>query len=85
MLANGPYQMASMMARSTVSVRPYRYTLVRVQVAAVARSFSLPSLAPFSRGRPRLPVRGGAQADRDALAGSRVVQVVSATSRALPW
>src|SRR5450756_2430427 len=77
MSANGPYQMASITAMSTVSVGPYRYTWVRVQTAPAARVFSL---APLSAGRPRLPVWGGARVCRAALAGSRVVHVVSSVS-----
>jgi hypothetical protein len=48
-------------------------------------SFSLGSVVPFSRGRPHLPVRGGAQANSDEFVGSRAVQVVPATSSASPW
>ena len=59
--------------------------MVRTQLAVDAMSFSLGSLAPFSRGRPRLPVRGGAQANSEEFAGSRVVQEVPATSSASPW
>ena len=72
-------------ARCTVSVRPYRYTVVLRQTAVSARAAGRPSLRPFNAGRPRRPVRGGAVANRQALAGSRVVHVTPATSSGLPW
>ena len=70
-------------------MRPYRYTAVfrqaAVVAAVVARAAGRPSLRPFNAGRPRRPVRGGAVSNRQALAGSRVVHVVPATSSGLPW
>ena len=85
-LPNAPYQMAAVSA------------IVDGIAAAVARHRDpapvggggesrpgMPNRWPFSRGRPRLPVRGGAGAYSTALAGSRVVNVVLSTSSALPW
>jgi hypothetical protein len=77
--------MQSITARSTVSVCPYRYTSVRVQIAAAARAAGRPSLRPFNAGRPRLPVRAGGGPNSAALAGSRVVHVTPAASSAVPW
>ena len=81
-----PYQMQGTSARKTDSVRPYRTTVTFSQSAApAATAAGLPSLAPLSAGRPRLPVRGGARSYRAALAGNRVVHVVRSTSSGLPW
>jgi hypothetical protein len=72
-------------ASCTVSVRPYRYTVLVRQAASAARAAGRPSLRPFNAGRPRRPVSGGAVSNRQALAGSRVVHVTPATSSGLPW
>ena len=80
-----PYQMHVTWARCTVSMRPYRYTAVLCQTAAVARAAGRPSLRPFNALHPRRPVRGGAVSNKQALAGSRVVHVVPGTSSGLPW
>ena len=60
-------------------------TVTSCQVASAAAWAGLPSRAPLTRGRPRLPVRGGLGPYSTALAGSRVVQVVPSMTRGLPW
>ena len=60
-------------------------TVTCCQAAPAAIRAGLPSRAPLTRGRPRLPVRGGLGPYSTALAGSRVVQVVPATFSGSPW
>ncbi len=55
------------------------------QSAACAICAQVPSRAPVTRGRPRLPVRGGFGPYSTAFAGSRVVPVVPSTIRDSPW
>jgi DNA-binding transcriptional LysR family regulator len=65
-------------------LRTERRVVVLPASHPLASRAGLPSLAPFNRGRPRLPVAGGARSNRAALTGSLVVQVVSGTSSAVP-
>ena len=44
-----------------------------------------PGADPSCEAGPRRPVRGGAGANKAALAGNRVVIVVAATSNERPW
>ena len=71
-------------ARSHGLGRPYRYTSVRVQVAAAARAAGRPSLRPFNAGPPAAagPRRRRCRTAQ-ALAGSRVVHVTPGTSSGL--
>jgi hypothetical protein len=55
------------------------------QSAACAICAQVPSRAPLTRGRPRLPVRGGCGPYSAALAGSLVVQVACSMIRDSPW
>src|SRR5271166_4549591 len=58
---------------------------VACQAVPAAIWAQVPSRSPFSRGRPRLPVRGGFGPCSTALAGSRVVQVAPSMARGCPW
>ena len=80
-----PCHSASMAAACVAAVVPSQVTVTSCQLAAAAIWAGLPSRAPLTRGRPCLPVLGGAGAYSTALAGSRVVQVVPATFKGSPW
>ena len=61
---------------SELSQREQIFRSVLRQQAAAARSVGVPSRGPLERGRPDLPVRGGANACNTEVTFNRLVQVI---------